>query len=149
MTLALSALYIAEPASASRSLALLDRAQDWMPRSRAWCATVIGAVARTRGDAALVDYTAPLRPLDPASPAALKFSAGTGSRRAAAKSIPAEQRTALEQAAARVRAYHDRQKIDSWSYTEADGTLLGQQVTALDRVGLYVPVARRLSVVAC
>jgi histidinol dehydrogenase len=53
--------------------------------------------------------------------------------------LPAEQREALELSAARVRAYHDHQKQDSWSYTEADGTLLGQQVTPLERAGLYVP----------
>ena len=53
--------------------------------------------------------------------------------------LPSEQRVALEQAAQRVRAYHDRQLMQSWSYTEEDGTMLGQQITALDRVGLYVP----------
>jgi histidinol dehydrogenase len=53
--------------------------------------------------------------------------------------ITPEQRSALELAAARIKAYAERQKMDSWNYTEADGTLLGQQVTALDRVGLYVP----------
>jgi len=58
---------------------------------------------------------------------------------AALVNIPAAQREALEAAAQRVRIYHQHQKSDSWSYTEADGTLLGQQVTPLDRVGLYVP----------
>jgi histidinol dehydrogenase len=58
---------------------------------------------------------------------------------AALKSIPAQQREALEAAAERVRQYHQHQKQDSWSYTEADGTVLGQQVTPLDRAGLYVP----------
>ena len=53
--------------------------------------------------------------------------------------ITPEQRTALEKAAERVRLYHERQKQDSWTYTEADGTVLGQQVTPLDRAGLYVP----------
>ncbi|MCV6625594.1 MAG: histidinol dehydrogenase [Cellvibrionaceae bacterium] len=53
--------------------------------------------------------------------------------------IPAAQRSALEQAAARVRSYHEHQRQDSWQYTEADGTVLGQQITPLDRVGLYVP----------
>ncbi len=50
-----------------------------------------------------------------------------------------DQRMALETAAARIRAYAERQKLESWSFTEADGTVLGQQVTPLDRVGLYVP----------
>ena len=53
--------------------------------------------------------------------------------------ISSAQRDALEQAANRIRIYHEKQKIGSWQFTEADGTVLGQQVTALDRVGLYVP----------
>lgn len=61
----------------------------------------------------------------------------------ALNTLPIEQRTALENAAQRVRSYHERQKLESgchsWEYTEADGTRLGQQVTPLDRVGLYVP----------
>ena len=57
----------------------------------------------------------------------------------ALEKISAEQRSALETAAARVKSYAEHQKMDSWSYTEADGTVLGQQVTPLDRVGLYVP----------
>ena len=53
--------------------------------------------------------------------------------------ISDEHRTALQQAAERIKTYAEHQKMESWSYTEDDGTLLGQQVTALDRVGLYVP----------
>lgn len=53
--------------------------------------------------------------------------------------LPDDQRHALEVSAERVRRYHEKQKMESWSYTEEDGTLLGQQVTPLDRVGLYVP----------
>jgi histidinol dehydrogenase len=53
--------------------------------------------------------------------------------------LSTERRTALEAAAGRVRAYHERQRLEGWSYTEADGTLLGQMITPLDRVGLYVP----------
>jgi len=53
--------------------------------------------------------------------------------------LPAEQRHALEISAERVRRSHEKQKMESWSYSEDDGTLLGQQVPALDRVGLYVP----------
>ncbi|MBV2122214.1 MAG: histidinol dehydrogenase [Candidatus Thiodiazotropha sp. (ex Ctena orbiculata)] len=55
------------------------------------------------------------------------------------ETIPEEQQQALQVSADRIRAYAERQRMDSWSYTEADGTLLGQQVTPLDRVGLYVP----------
>jgi histidinol dehydrogenase len=55
------------------------------------------------------------------------------------ESIPPDQQSALKISAGRIRAYAERQLMDSWTYTEADGTLLGQQVTPLDRVGLYVP----------
>jgi histidinol dehydrogenase len=54
-------------------------------------------------------------------------------------SLPAIQRNALEQAAERVRSYHEKQQLHSWQYTDSDGTLLGQKITPLDRVGLYVP----------
>ncbi len=116
--------------------ALLDRAQELDSRVEGVVREVIAAV-RSRGDAALVDYTAKFDRWTPASTAALEIP--RADLAAAAAAIPAAQRQALEQAAARVRAYHERQRIDSWTYTEADGTLLGQQVTALDRVGLYVP----------
>jgi len=53
--------------------------------------------------------------------------------------ISHQERDALQTAAARIRAYHQHQRQDSWSYVEADGTLLGQQITAMDRVGIYVP----------
>lgn len=53
--------------------------------------------------------------------------------------LPLAQRNALEQAADRIRSYHEKQRLSSWHYTDADGTLLGQKVTPLDRVGLYVP----------
>ncbi|MGY8869986.1 MAG: histidinol dehydrogenase [Pseudomonadales bacterium] len=53
--------------------------------------------------------------------------------------LPEVQRAALEKAAQRIRHYHEKQKADSWQYTEEDGTMLGQKVTPLDRVGLYVP----------
>lgn len=58
---------------------------------------------------------------------------------AALNGLPTDQRAALETAATRVRAYHEHQRAQSWSYTEADGTVLGQKITPLDRVGLYVP----------
>ncbi|MEK7792180.1 MAG: histidinol dehydrogenase [Pseudomonadota bacterium] len=53
--------------------------------------------------------------------------------------LPLAQRNALEQSAGRIRSYHEKQRLSSWHYTDADGTLLGQKVTPLDRVGLYVP----------
>ncbi|MDT8403503.1 histidinol dehydrogenase [Sulfuriflexus sp.] len=97
---------------------------------------ILNAV-RTRGDAAVLEYTKKFDRLDVAVMSELEMSAERLQQ--ALASIPAEQRSALETAAQRVRQYHDKQRMESWSYTEADGTLLGQQVTALDRAGLYVP----------
>jgi histidinol dehydrogenase len=92
---------------------------------------------RARGDAALIDYTNRFDGWAAGSAADLAIPLV---RLAAAHAaIPAEQREALEHAAARIRAYAERQKMDGWTYTEDDGTVLGQQVTPLDRVGLYVP----------
>ncbi len=95
------------------------------------------AEIRSRGDAALVEYTHRFDRWEPANAAALEIPAERLER--AYNSIPAKQRDALEHAAQRIQAYAKHQKMDSWSYTEKDGTLLGQQVTPLDRVGLYVP----------
>ena len=92
---------------------------------------------RHRGDAAVIDYTARFDGLKAASMADLELS--QNELKAALAAISSAQRDALEQAANRIRIYHEKQKIGSWQFTEADGTVLGQQVTALDRVGLYVP----------
>ena len=97
---------------------------------------IIQAV-RVRGDAALVDFTRQFDGLDVASMAELILPRER--LELALTRISSEQRAALEKAAERVRVYHERQKQDSWSYTEADGTELGQKVTPLDRAGLYVP----------
>jgi len=92
---------------------------------------------RARGDAALLEYTRRFDGLDAVPAAALRVD---DDRLAAAfDALDAAQRDALEFAAERIRDYHQRQRQDSWSYREPDGTLLGQQVTALDRVGVYVP----------
>ncbi|NKN33833.1 histidinol dehydrogenase [Marichromatium bheemlicum] len=92
---------------------------------------------RARGDAALIDYTARFDRWTPATAADLEIPRA---RLATAwERIPAAQREALELAAARIRAYAEHQRGESWSFEEADGTLLGQQVTPLDRAGLYVP----------
>ncbi|MGN5519918.1 histidinol dehydrogenase [Halopseudomonas sp. Lyrl_26] len=95
------------------------------------------AAVRQRGDAAVVEYTARFDGLDVADMAALTLNRARLEQ--ALERITAEQRQALEVAAERVRLYHEHQRQDSWRYTEADGTVLGQQVTPLDRVGLYVP----------
>lgn len=101
--------------------------------------TVAGILAdvRARGDAALLDYTARFDRLQLASAAELEIPRERID--AALAAVPAAQREALEQAAARVRSYHEHQRQDSWQYRDAEGNLLGQQITALDRVGIYVP----------
>jgi histidinol dehydrogenase len=92
---------------------------------------------RSRGDAALVDYTSRFDGWAAASAADLEIPLARLAQ--AWNTIPADQRDALQHAADRVRAYAERQKMEGWTYTEPDGTVLGQQVTPLDRVGLYVP----------
>lgn len=98
------------------------------------------ADVQTRGDAAVLEYTARFDGLSAPSVAALELT--QAELKAAFEAIPAVQRDALQAAAARVRSYHEAQKKacgESWSYRDADGSLLGQKVTPLDRVGIYVP----------
>tara|TARA_R110000850_G_scaffold351_4_gene2126 strand:+ start:1548 stop:2852 length:1305 start_codon:yes stop_codon:yes gene_type:complete len=90
-----------------------------------------------RGDAAVVEYTNRFDRRDATSMADLTVE--RAQLEAALERLPAEQRQALEAAAERVSDYHARQKQDSWHYRDAHGTLLGQQVTPLDRAGIYVP----------
>jgi len=92
---------------------------------------------KARGDAAVLEYTNRFDKTNAASLAALEIP--QAELHAALNGLPAAQREALHAAADRVRSYHEKQVMQSWQYTEPDGTLLGQQVTALDRVGLYVP----------
>ncbi|WP_457279712.1 histidinol dehydrogenase [Polaromonas sp. P5_D5] len=98
------------------------------------------ADVQQRGDAAVLEYTARFDGLSAASMAGLELT--QADFKAAFDAIPAAQREALQAAAARVRKYHEAQKKasgESWSYRDEDGTLLGQKVTPLDRVGIYVP----------
>ncbi|MFO1372156.1 MAG: histidinol dehydrogenase [Candidatus Competibacteraceae bacterium] len=95
------------------------------------------AQVRARGDQALLDYTRRFDRL--AATRAADLEVPKARRKQALAAIPADQHAALETAADRIRAYAERQKLESWAFTEADGTVLGQQVTPLDRVGLYVP----------
>ncbi len=95
------------------------------------------ADVKARGDAAVVEYTNRFDRLAVSSPAELEL--GRAELQAALDGLPAERREALEAAAGRIRAYHERQKLEGWTYSEADGTRLGMMVTPLDRVGLYVP----------
>ncbi|WP_110709852.1 histidinol dehydrogenase [Salinicola sp. CR57] len=99
-------------------------------------AEIIDAVRR-RGDAALIEYTNRFDRL--AATAMSELTIGAERLEAAFASIPAAQREALQHAAERIRSYHERQKPESWQYHEPDGTMLGQKVSALDRVGIYVP----------
>lgn len=95
------------------------------------------ADVRFRGDAALLEYTRRFDRVHADSVAALEIPAQA--LQDALRALPPMRREALEQAAERIRRYHERQVTASWSFTEDDGTLLGQQVTPLDRVGIYVP----------
>jgi len=113
----------------------------------AWEASIDGDVARIvadiladvkqRGDAAVIEYTNKFDRMSITD--ATQLELGKPELQQALEAIDADQRTALETAASRIRQYAERQKMESWSYTEEDGTVLGQSVTAMDRVGLYVP----------
>jgi len=98
------------------------------------------ADVQARGDAAVLEYTARFDGLSASELRALELS--QAELKAAFDSLPAAQKAALESAAQRVRRYHEAQKKangESWSYRDEDGTLLGQKVAPLDRVGIYVP----------
>ncbi len=92
---------------------------------------------RQRGDAALLEYTRKFDRLDVHDAQQLELP--RTELEAALESLSHQQRDALETAAQRICAFHERQRVEGWTYTEADGTVLGQRVTPLDRVGLYVP----------
>jgi histidinol dehydrogenase len=92
---------------------------------------------RSRGDEAVLEYTSKFDHVQASSVASLEIPRQDLDR--ALAGLPTARRGALEQAAARIRGYHERQVLTSWQYTEADGTTLGQKVTPLDRVGVYVP----------
>jgi histidinol dehydrogenase len=99
------------------------------------------AAVKSKGDEAVLGFTKQFDRLNVASVSELEISRKDLEQ--AYQALPAEQKNALDTAAQRVRAYHERQKIEagchSWEYEESDGTRLGQKVTALDRVGIYVP----------
>ena len=113
----------------------------------AWEQSTDGAVMQTvtdiladvkkRGDDALLEYTQKFDGVGATSISQLEVS--EEELNFALTSISKKQRSALELAADRIRSYAERQKMESWSYTEEDGTVLGQKITPLDRVGLYVP----------
>ncbi|MBJ7264125.1 MAG: histidinol dehydrogenase, partial [Burkholderiaceae bacterium] len=99
-------------------------------------ADILAAVRRS-GDEALLDYTRRFDRVEVTSAAALEIP--FAECQAALAALPTVRRNALETAAERVRDYHEHQRAETWTYTDAEGTMLGQQVTPLDRVGLYVP----------
>ena len=92
---------------------------------------------KTKGDAAVIEYTNTFDRMTASSMTELEIPAERLQK--ALTAISPEHRDALEKAASRIKSYAQHQNMESWSYTEEDGTVLGQQVTALDRVGLYVP----------
>ncbi|MDB5985375.1 MAG: hisD [Nevskia sp.] len=115
---------------------LLDRA----PEADAALTTRVTAIiddVRVRGDAALIEYTNRFDKRSVRS--ALELEVPAAARAAAWAALPAELRAALEAAAARIRSYAERQKLEDWEFGDAHGNRLGQRVSAMDRVGLYVP----------
>jgi histidinol dehydrogenase len=121
-------------ASAFKQLLAFENSQDETVDARV---KAIIADVRSRGDTALTDTTTTFDRWTPANASALEVS--RAERQAALAGLDPVVRAALETAATRIRAFHERQVQSSWSYTDADGTLLGQTVTPLDRVGIYVP----------
>ncbi len=136
MSGAIARLDSAAPEFGERLAALLASQSETDPEIERRVRSIIAEV-RARGDRALLDLCARFDRLELERAADLEL--GGECIEAAWERIDGAERDALEQAAARIRAYHQHQLERSWSYREADGTLLGQQVTALDRVGLYVP----------
>ncbi|WP_370260973.1 histidinol dehydrogenase [Limnobacter sp.] len=116
--------------------ALLAYEEQRDPHVESAVADIIHAV-RTRGDEALLEFTEKFDRVNAASVAELEIPADE--LKHAFDTLDAAQRDALKVAAQRVRAFHERQVAESWEFTEADGTRLGQRVTPLDRAGLYVP----------
>ena len=119
------------------ALTTFEAAQD--PTVDATVARIVADV-RSRGDDALLEYTVRFDAVAAASVAALEI--GADEMRHAFETLPETMRAALRTAAARIRAFHERQALASWSYRDADGSEFGQRVTPLDRVGVYVPGGR-------
>ena len=120
--------------SALQALLAFETAQD--PKIDQIVADICADVQK-RGDAAVIEYSNRFDGTSAQSMADLTLT--QADLQAAFERLPANVQTALQQSAARVESYHQRQKMQSWHYTDEDGTLLGQQISALDRVGIYVP----------
>jgi len=134
--IAIRRLDTAQPDFDARLAELLafEAAQD--PQVEATVAAILADV-RVRGDAAVIEYTRRFDRVDVQALAALEVPRAALAQ--ALAGLPPAQREALVGAEKRVRAYHEKQVAQSWRYTEPDGTELGQQVTPIDRVGIYVP----------
>lgn len=120
--------------------ALLDALLDWEGVSDVDVQRRVDDIireVRVRGDAALIEFTNRFDRLDVGSMEELTL--GADCLRQAFDNLPSEQRDALTHAAERIRIYHQHQRPESWQYREADGSVLGQQITPLDRAGIYVP----------
>ncbi|WP_022959600.1 histidinol dehydrogenase [Spongiibacter tropicus] len=118
----------------------LDALLAWDSVSDEAVASTVAAVLadiRQRGDAAVLEYTRRFDAVEASNVSELEFSAEQ--LQVALTRIDSAQRQALEEAADRIRRYHERQQQASWQYQEDDGTVLGQQIRGMDRVGLYVP----------
>jgi len=139
--------FIAAPAylsTASASFELDFKARlHWSSETDVGIETAVSQIlldVQTRGDAAVLAYTNRFDGLNATSVAALELT--QTELKAAFDAIPADQRSALQAAATRIRSYHEAQKKangESWSYRDEAGSVLGQKVTPLDRVGIYVP----------
>ncbi len=129
-------LSTADPGFQDEFRRLLDRSRTADPKIEIAVREILADV-RDRGDAAVLEYTRRFDRFEPASVAALEVPRARLVQ--AAEALPKEQFAALERAGERIRRYHERQKLESWRYTDEDGTVLGQQVAPLDRAGLYAP----------
>ncbi|MBM3115935.1 histidinol dehydrogenase [Jeongeupia naejangsanensis] len=116
------------------ALLAFETSQD--PEVDARVAAILADV-KARGDAAVVEYTNRFDGTQATTMADLELT--QDELKDAFERLPQVQKDALTFAAKRVRSYHEHQKMSSWTYEDEDGTLLGQQITALDRVGIYVP----------
>jgi histidinol dehydrogenase len=134
--LQITRLDAAEAGFEQRLNELLDRAPEADPQVTARVAEIIAAI-RARGEAALIEYTNRFDRRSVA--AAAELEVGKEQCEAAWNGLPEDLREALKAAAARILAYAERQKLESWEYTDILGNTLGQRVTPMDRVGIYVP----------
>lgn len=136
MTLAITRL----DAAAADFNVRLDALLTWDSVSSAGvqqAVTEIIAAVRARGDQAVIEYTNRFDRMAVTDFSALEIP--QDKLQQSLDGLPADQRMALETAAQRIRDYHDRQRQESWQYTEADGSVYGQKITPLDRVGIYIP----------